>query len=209
MDQQLERIFSSVPRSDILIVPSWENIPEEDTSSLVLHIDPGTAFGTGMHETTQLVIRQLKKRVKPGHVLLDVGTGSGILGILACKLGAARVYGTDLDPCAVNAVRENLEANSVAEESFTLRIGNIIDDPAIQQEAGREQYDLVTANILADVLVALAPVIPSFMKKGGYFITSGILEGKQQEVAQAMEQAGLAIEEITRQGEWYCVTGRK
>lgn len=150
---------------DILIVPSWEEVKAEDKDKMILHIDPGTAFGTGMHETTQLVIRQLKKYVTPDTEMLDVGTGSGILGIVALKLGAKHVLGTDLDPCAVPAVAENKEANQIVDETFDMVIGNIIDDKAIQDQAGYEKYDIVTANILADVLIPLTPVIVNQMKK--------------------------------------------
>ena len=194
---------------DILIVPSWEEVKEEDKDKMILHIDPGTAFGTGMHETTQLVIRQLKKFVKPGDELLDVGTGSGILGIVALKLGAGHVVGTDLDPCAVPAVSENKEANDIREESFDMMIGNIIDDKAVQDQVGYEKYDIVTANILADVLVPLTPVIVAQMKKGAYYITSGILDVKEDVVVQAVKDAGLTLVEVTHQGEWVSVTARK
>ena len=194
---------------DILIVPSWEEVKPEDTGKLILHIDPGTAFGTGMHETTQLVIRQIKKRITPGMRLLDVGTGSGILGITALKLGAGHVFGTDLDPCAVPAVEENKEANQIHPEDFELVIGNLIDDDALCARAGSECYDMVTANILADVLVALTPRIPDRLKKGGVYITSGILDVKEKQVADAIEKAGMTVTEVTRQGEWVCITARK
>ena len=176
---------------------------------MILHIDPGTAFGTGMHETTQLVIRQLKKYVKKGAEILDVGTGSGILGIVALKLGAAHVTGTDLDPCAVPAVAENKEANNISDEAFDMLIGNIIDDKEVQDQVGYEKYDVVTANILADVLVPLTPVIVHQMKKGAYYITSGILDVKEEVVAEAVRKAGLTLVEVTRQGEWVSVTARK
>lgn len=194
---------------DILIVPSWEEVKAEDSDKMVLHIDPGTAFGTGMHETTQLVIRQLKKYVKKGDLMLDVGTGSGILGIVALKLGAGHVVGTDLDPCAVPAVGENKESNSIADKDFDMVIGNIIDDKSIQDMAGYEKYDIVTANILADVLLPLTPVIVHQMKKGGLYITSGILDVKEDVVVQAVKDAGLTLVEVTRQGEWVSVTARK
>ena len=194
---------------DILIVPSWEEVKAEDKDKMILHIDPGTAFGTGMHETTQLVIRQLKKFVKPGMEILDVGTGSGILGIVALKLGAGHVVGTDLDPCAVPAVSENKEANQIEEKSFDMMIGNIIDDKYVQDQVGYEKYDIVTANILADVLVPLTPVIVAQMKKGAYYITSGILDVKEDVVVQAVKDAGLTLVEVTHQGEWVSVTARK
>ena len=194
---------------DILIVPSWEEVKAEDKDKMILHIDPGTAFGTGMHETTQLVIRQLKKYVTPDTEMLDVGTGSGILGIVALKLGAKHVLGTDLDPCAVPAVAENKEANQIADETFDMVIGNIIDDKAIQDQAGYEKYDIVTANILADVLIPLTPVIVNQMKKGAYYITSGILDVKEEVVVDAVKAAGLTVVEVTHQGEWVSVTARK
>lgn len=194
---------------DILIVPSWEEVKAEDKDKMILHIDPGTAFGTGMHETTQLVIRQLKKYVTPDTEMLDVGTGSGILGIVALKLGVKHVLGTDLDPCAVPAVAENKEANQIVDETFDMVIGNIIDDKAIQDQAGYEKYDIVTANILADVLIPLTPVIVNQMKKGAYYITSGILDVKEEVVVEAVKAAGLTVVEVTHQGEWVSVTARK
>ena len=194
---------------DIRIVPSWEEVKAEDKDKMILHIDPGTAFGTGMHETTQLVIRQLKKYVTPDTEMLDVGTGSGILGIVALKLGAKHVLGTDLDPCAVPAVAENKEANQIVDETFDMVIGNIIDDKAIQDQAGYEKYDIVTANILADVLIPLTPVIVNQMKKGAYYITSGILDVKEEVVVEAVKAAGLTVVEVTHQGEWVSVTARK
>ncbi len=201
--------FHQFAVDDILIVPSWEEVKEEDKDRLILRIDPGTAFGTGMHETTQLCIRQLKKYVRPGSRLLDVGTGSGILGIVALKLGASYVMGTDLDPCAVHAVEENQEANAIPTGVFEIFIGNIIDEEEMQKKAGFASYDLVTANILADVLVPLTPVIAGHLKPGGLYITSGILENKEETVRQAVEDAGLRILEVTRQGEWVSVTAKK
>ena len=194
---------------DILIVPSWEEVKEEDKDKMLLHIDPGTAFGTGMHETTQLVIRQLKKFVTKDTQMLDVGTGSGILGIVALKLGAAHVVGTDLDPCAIPAVADNKEANDIKNETFDMLIGNIIDDKEVQDTVGYEKYDIVTANILADVLVPLTPVIVNQMKKGAYYITSGILDVKEEVVIKAVKDAGLQLVEVTHQGEWVSVTARK
>lgn len=194
---------------DILIIPSWEEVKEEDKDKMIIHIDPGTAFGTGMHETTQLCIRQLKKYVTPETELLDVGTGSGILSIIALKLGAKHAVGTDLDPCAVPAVEENKEANGIPADAFDMMIGNIIDDKTVQDTVGYEKYDIVTANILADVLVPLTPVIVHQMKPGGLYITSGILDVKEEVVKEAVTAAGLEIVEVTHQGEWVSVTARK
>ncbi|MBQ7954992.1 MAG: 50S ribosomal protein L11 methyltransferase [Lachnospiraceae bacterium] len=194
---------------DILVIPSWENVKVEDQDKMVLHIDPGTAFGTGMHETTQLCIRQLRKYINKDTVLLDVGTGSGILGILSLMFGAQKVVGTDLDPCAVPAVAENIEANGVDASAFTMMIGNIITEKEVQDQVGYDCYDIVVANILADVLVPLTPVIVNQMKKGGIYITSGIIDDKEETVVNAVKAAGLEVLEVTYQGEWVSVTARK
>ena len=194
---------------DILIIPSWEEVKPEDEGKMIIHIDPGTAFGTGMHETTQLCMRQLKKYVKDSTEILDVGTGSGILSIVALKLGAAHAVGTDLDPCAISATKENLEANDIPDGKMDVMIGNIINDKTVQDTVGYEKYDIVTANILADVLVPLTPVIIHQMKKGGIYITSGIIDEKESTVVEAVKAAGLEVLEITRQGEWVSVTARK
>ena len=194
---------------DILIIPSWEEVRAEDEDKMIIHIDPGTAFGTGMHETTQLCLRQLRKHVTPGCELLDVGTGSGILSIAALKMGAGHAVGTDLDPCAVSATQENLESNDVPEGKMDVMIGNLIDDPRVQETVGYEKYDIVVANILADVLVLLTPQVVHHMKPGGIYITSGILAEKEGIVREAMEKAGLQVTEVTAQGEWVCVVGRK
>ena len=194
---------------DILIKPSWEEVKPEDREKLLIQIDPGTAFGTGMHETTQLCIRQIKKYVKPDTVLLDVGTGSGILSIAALKLGAKFACGTDLDPCAITAVKENMEVNGVEADKYTVMLGNIIDDKAVQEAAGYEKYDMVVANILAEVLVPLTPVILAQMKPGALYITSGIIDDKEETVVNAVKDAGLEVLEVNHQGEWVSVTARK
>lgn len=194
---------------DILVIPSWEDIKPQDKDKLVLHIDPGTAFGTGMHETTQLCIRQLRKFITPETRLLDVGTGSGILAILSLMFGAGHALGTDLDICAVDAVADNCRANGIDPADFELLIGNIITDKAVQDQVGYECYDIVVANILADVLVPLTPVIVNHLKPGGIYITSGIIDDKEQVVRDAVEAAGLEILEVTYQGEWVSVTCQK
>lgn len=194
---------------DILVIPSWENIKPEDTDKMVLHIDPGTAFGTGMHETTQLCIRQLRKFITPDTELLDVGTGSGILAILSLMFGAKHAVGTDLDICAVEAVAQNCEVNGIDPAQFDMMIGNIITDKEVQDKVGYECYDIVVANILADVLVPLTPVIVHQLKKGGIYITSGIIDDKEQTVVEAVKAAGLEVLEVTYQGEWVSVTARK
>lgn len=204
-----KQYFKQFYVDDILIIPSWEEVKPEDRDKMIIHIDPGTAFGTGMHETTQLCIRQLKKYVTKDTELLDVGTGSGILSIIALKLGARHAVGTDLDPCAVPAVEENKEVNGIPVEAFDMMIGNIIDDKEVQDKVGYEKYDIVTANILADVLVPLTPVIVHQMKPGAVYITSGILDVKEEVVKGAVVAAGLEVVEVTHQGEWVSVTARK
>lgn len=194
---------------DILVIPSWEDVKAEDSDKLVIHIDPGTAFGTGMHETTQLCIRALRKYVKNGDLVLDVGCGSGILGMLALKFGAGHSIGTDLDPCALDATHENMEVNGIAKDQYKVMIGNIIDDKDVQDAVGYEKYDIVLANILADVLEPLTPVIVHQMKPGAVYITSGIIEDKETVVTEAVKAAGLEVLEVNHQGEWVSVVARK
>ncbi len=205
-----KQYFKPFTVDDILIKPTWEEIPETDQDKLLIQIDPGTAFGTGQHETTQLCIRQLKKYVTRNAKALDVGTGSGILGITALKLGAAEVFGTDLDDNAITAVGENLEANGIDSRQFQVVQGNIIDDKTVQDQAGYECYDIAVANILADVIILLQAEIPVHLKKGGIFITSGIINMKEEAVRQAFEANDqFEIVEVTYQGEWLSVTARK
>jgi ribosomal protein L11 methyltransferase len=205
-----KQYFKPFTVDDILIKPTWEEIPEGQEGKLLIQIDPGTAFGTGKHETTQLCIRQLKKYVKDGMDILDVGTGSGILGITALKLGAGHVFGTDLDENAITAVHENLAANEIPEEKFDVLKGNIIDEKAVQDAAGYECYDIAVANILADVIILLQAEIAAHIKKGGLFITSGIIDMKEQAVLDAFAgNSAFEVVEVTRMGEWVSVTARK
>jgi len=204
-----KQFFHQFYIDDLLVIPSWEEIQPADRDKKVLHIDPGTAFGTGMHETTQLCIRQLKKYITPKTELLDVGTGSGVLAIISLLYGIKHAVGTDLDPCAIEAVQENMAANNIAPECFEMMIGNLITDKIVQDKVGYEKYDIVVANILADVLVPLTPVIVNQLKPGGVYITSGIIDNKEQIVRDAVEAAGLEVIEVTYQGEWVSVTARK
>ena len=204
-----KKYFHQFYIDDLLVIPSWEEVKPEDKDKKILHIDPGTAFGTGMHETTQLCIRQLKKYITPETELLDVGTGSGILSIVSLMYGIHHAVGTDLDSCAVEAVRENMETNHIPAEKFDMMIGNIITDKAVQDKVGYNKYDIVVANILADVLVPLTPVIVNQLKTGGIYITSGIIDNKEQTVVDAVKAAGLEVLEVTYQGEWVSVTARK
>ena len=176
---------------------------------MVLHIDPGTAFGTGMHETTQLCVRQLRRYMAPGAMVLDVGTGSGILSILSLMFGAGHAVGTDLDPCAVEAVAANSETNGIDPSRFEMLTGNIITDQEVRDRVGYGCYDIVAANILAEVLVPLTPVIVDQLKPGGIYITSGIIDDREETVAEAVKAAGLKVLEVNRQGEWVNVTAQK
>ena len=205
-----KQYFKPFTVDHILIKPTWEEVPEEHKDKLLIQIDPGTAFGTGKHETTQLCIRQLEKYVKPGVRVLDLGTGSGILGITALKLGADFVFGTDLDENAITAVHENLASNDIPEEKFHVIQGNIIDEKPVQDAVGYECYDIAVANILADIIIMIQKEVPVHMKKDGIFITSGIINMKEQAVKDALEaNDAFEILEVTRQGEWVSITARK
>lgn len=204
-----KQYFHQFTIDDVLIIPSWEDVQPEDEDKMIIHIDPGTAFGTGMHETTQLCIRQIKKYVTEDTEILDVGCGSGILGMLALKFGAKHSTGTDLDRCAIDATHENMEVNGISRDQYRVMIGNIIDDKEVQDQVGYDRYDIVAANILADVLVPLTPVILNHLKTGGIYITSGIIEEKEETVVEAVKSAGLEVLEVNHQGEWVSVTARK
>lgn len=205
-----KKFFSSFTIENILIKPTWEDVKPEDKDKFMIEIDPGISFGTGKHETTQLCIRQLIKYIKDGHPkVLDVGCGSGILSIVALKLGASEAVGTDLDADCMISTHENMKVNHLDEKLGTFYVGNLIDDVDLQKQVGTEEYDIVVANILADVIIPMAPVIPDRLRKGGYFITSGIIDFKEDEVRDAIEKTGLKVIEINHQGEWVNITAQK
>ena len=204
-----KQFFQSFYIDDILIKPTWEELKEEDKDKFLIEIDPGVSFGTGKHETTQLCIRQIRKYMKEGDKVLDVGCGSGILSNVALKLGASHVVGTDLDENCMTSTYENMEVNHLKKELGEFYVGNLIDDTALQEQVGTEEYDIVGANILADVIIPMAPVIPARLKKDGIFITSGIIDFKENEVKAAIEAAGLTVLEINHQGEWVNITAQK
>ncbi|HIW21662.1 MAG TPA: 50S ribosomal protein L11 methyltransferase [Candidatus Dorea intestinavium] len=201
--------FHQFSINDILIYPSWEEPVAKENYKLLIEIDPGTAFGTGKHETTELAIRGIEKYLKPGMKLLDVGTGSGILSLVALKLGASFAFLTDLDENAVPAVKQNMENNQVSEKDYEVIIGNIIDDKKLQAHAGKENYEMIASNILAEILVPLTPVIYENLKKGGIFITSGIIEGKEEIVKESLIKSGMEIVEVNQLGEWFSIIARK
>ena len=204
-----KQFFQSFYIDDILIKPTWELLKEEDKNKFLIEIDPGISFGTGKHETTQLCIRQLRKYMKDSAKVLDVGCGSGILSIVALKLGAGEVVGTDIDKDCIMSANENLKVNHLENAKTEFYVGNLIDDTQLQQTVGNECYDIVVANILADVIIPMAPVIPARLKKGGIFITSGIIDFKEQEVKEALGKAGFEILETNYQGEWVNITAKK
>lgn len=194
---------------DILIKPTWEELDPADADKILVEIDPGISFGTGKHETTQLCIRQLIKYMKQGDEVLDLGCGSGILSIVSLKLGAGHLTGTDVDEDCITSTYENFAVNHLTREQGDFYVGNLIDDTGLQEKVGTEKYDIVVANILADVIIPMAPVIPARLKEDGIFISSGIIDFKEQEVKEAIERAGMTILEINHQGEWVGITARK
>ena len=203
-----KQFFQSFYIDDILIKPTWEPLKEEDENKFLIEIDPGISFGTGKHETTQLCIRQIRKYLKEGERVLDVGCGSGILSIAALKLGAGSVVGTDVDGDCITSTHENMTVNHLAENSGEFYVGNLIDDKAFQEKIGTG-YDLVVANILADIIIPMAPALYQCAKEQGVLITSGIIDFKENEVKEALKQAGFEILEVNHQGEWVNVTARK
>jgi ribosomal protein L11 methyltransferase len=203
-----KQYFTSFWVDDIFIKPTWEKIENMPDSPCIIQIDPGVSFGTGKHETTQLCIRQLRKYLKAGDSVLDVGFGSGILSMIALKLGAVSVTGTDVDPACLDAVAENMQINELTVTPSNFYQGNLIDDPSLREKVGHD-YDIVLANILADIVIPLSPIIPALIKPGGIYITSGIIDFKEQAVTAALEQSAFDILSTTRQGEWVSITARK
>lgn len=195
----------------IVIKPTWEELEEQRPEDLVIEIDPGTSFGTGAHETTKLCIIGMKKYLKEDTVVLDAGSGSGILSIIAKKLGAREVLGIDIDSNATNSAMENAEVNHLLLETGNLQFttGNIIEDDGIRTQIGKEKYDLVVANILADVIIPLSGVIAENMKAGGIFISSGIINTKEESVKEALEKNHFTILEVNRMGDWVSFVAQK
>ncbi|MBE6014484.1 MAG: 50S ribosomal protein L11 methyltransferase [Lachnospiraceae bacterium] len=219
-----KEFFKPFTVDNIVIKPTWENLDEDNIiditkndktdresmddackERIVIEIDPGTAFGTGRHETTRLCMGQLRKYIKAGMRVLDAGAGSGVLSIVAEKLGAGFVFGTDIDPIAVEAAERNLILNGIDKSRFTMTRGNLIDDADLRKRAGEGSFDLVVANILADVIIPMSKVIPSLLKKDGVFISSGIINTKETEVKAAIEEAGFKILDIVHLNEWVAI----
>lgn len=186
----------------IMIKPTWEELTEKKDGDIVIEIDPGIAFGTGSHETTKLCILALDKYVTPQTQLLDVGCGSGILSIAGIKLGAAYALGTDIDVHALDATKENIEVNHISSECFSLMAGDLITDKELQEKVGYKKYDVVVANILADIIIPLSGEIQNHMTDDGVFISSGIINTKKKEVEEALLQNGFDIVETNEMGDW-------
>ena len=182
----------------LAIVPSWQDY---DTDRVKLILDPGLAFGTGGHETTSLCLEVLDERVKGGERVLDIGTGSGILAIAALKLGAAVAEGVDIDPVAIRTAGENAALNGVADK-LTVLVGDLSD-----KASGK--YDIITANIVANAIMSLAPAVPGLMADDAVFIASGIIDSRKDEVIAALEAAGLAVLEVKEKRGWECIVCKK
>ena len=182
----------------LAVVPSWQDY---ETSRVKLILDPGLAFGTGGHETTNLCLEVLDERVRGGERVLDIGTGSGILAIAALKLGAAVAEGVDIDPVAVRTAGENAALNGVADK-LTVLVGDLSD-----QASGK--YDIVTANIVANAILSLAPAVPALMADDGIFIASGIIDSRKDEVLAGLAAAGLAVQEVKEKRGWECIVCKK
>ena len=197
---------------DIFIKPTWEPMKDEFKNKLVIEIDPGTAFGTGSHETTRLAIANMKKYLKPGDRLLDIGTGSGILSVIGMKLGAGKAIGTDIDPIAVRVAAENATVNGlsvfdgavseVPDGSVAFYTGNMLDDEAFCEPFSSEKYPIVVANILADVIIPLAPVVRRFLLPGGVFVCSGIINLMEEKTKKALTDLGFEILNEERMNDW-------
>lgn len=188
---------------DIVIKPTWETLEDVKEGDIVVNIDPGTAFGTGTHETTKLCIQGMEDYLNADSKVLDIGCGSGILSIIALKLGVDYAVGTDIDPIAVEVAKENATVNEIQDGKFAVYEGNLIDDEALQKEVGLGAYDVVVANILADVIIPLSSQVSKFMKEDGIFISSGIIDIKKDEVEAALIQNGFEIIKINQMGDWF------
>lgn len=198
---------------NIVIKPTWEELNEVNEGDMIVEIDPGIAFGTGSHETTKLCIGQLKKYLKPGDTVFDVGSGSGILSIISVMLGAGFVHGMDIDEVAVRASIENREVNNMTDKQLVLTCGNLLaGDDATNKMAldvnGGNKYDIVVANILADVIIPLSGVVKPFIKDDGYFITSGIIDMKEEAVKEALISNGFEILDIVHMNDWVSIIAK-
>ena len=205
-----KKYWHTLQINDLFIKPSWEAETPEMKVNKVLSLDPGTAFGTGGHETTKLCIKAIQKFLSEGDKVLDIGCGSGILSVVAMLYGAGECLGTDLDKLAISASEENARANLESTENVTFALGNIVSDKKFKAECGLDHFDFVLANILPDVLVPLSEDVDQNMKSGAYLIYSGILLEKEDEVKKALEKnENLYIIDTLYEGEWLAIIARK
>ena len=188
---------------DIIIKPTWETLDDNKEDDIIIEIDPGTAFGTGSHETTRLCISALRKYIKEDTTILDIGCGSGILSIISLKLGAKHVTGIDIDKAAITATYENMEVNGINDSQMDVYPGNILEDTQLQDNLNIEKYDIVVANILADVIMPLSDILKDKMADKALFISSGIIDMKKDEVKERLENNGFKIIEVVNMGDWY------
>ncbi|MGN1114053.1 MAG: 50S ribosomal protein L11 methyltransferase [Oscillospiraceae bacterium] len=184
----------------LLIKPSWEKA-EADEKRKILEIDPASSFGTGQHNTTQLCLELIEKNLESGDRILDLGCGSGILSIGAVILGAQSAYAVDIDENSVHIAAENAEKNDISQEQFTAKCGNIIDDEEFAQSIGTG-YDLVCANIVADVLIAMSGKFSGFLKEKGKLIVSGIIDSRKDEVLEVIKSKGFKLTEVRTKEDW-------
>ena len=192
----------------IIIKPTWETLEEVPEDTLVVELDPGTAFGTGTHHTTRLCITQLKKYMQPGQEVLDVGCGSGILSIIALLLGAKDATATDVDIHAVEAAIENAHVNGIEEDVYRVFTGDVISDGDFRRQVGVHKFDMVLANIFAEIIIPLSGVVKEMMKPGALFITSGIIDEREKDVREALTGNGFEILEVTHSGGWVSFTAK-
>lgn len=191
----------------ILIKPEWEET-ENPEGRVVFSVNPGMSFGTGSHYTTQLCIENLEGFINNDTKVLDLGCGSGILSIISLLLGAESAFAVDIDPNAVDIAYQNAERNNIDKSKYTVKAGDIITNTALQEEIAKDKYDVVVANIVADVIIALAPKAKEYMKDGGVFITSGIIEDRIDDVKEALEKCGFKIESIKQRKDWASIVCR-
>ena len=191
----------------IVVLPYW--LAEEETDRLKVILDPGLTFGTGAHPSTQMVMEKMEEVVRPGFKCLDLGSGSGILSIAALRLGADSAIGIDIDPKAEDIARENAAYNGFGAPEFTALTGNVTEDKELMEKLAADEYDLVLVNIVADVIIGLAPVLPNFLTGKSTLICSGILDVRLEEVCAALEAAGLTVTAVKAQEDWRSVTARK
>lgn len=192
----------------IIIKPTWETVEDVPEDTLVVELDPGTAFGTGTHHTTRLCITQLKKYMQPGQSILDVGCGSGILSIIALLLGAKEASATDVDVHAVEAALENAGVNGIQSDVYTVLTGDVISDEDFRHRVGEHKFDMVLANIFAEIIIPLSGVVKEMMRPGALFITSGIIDEREEDVRKALTENGFEIMEVTHSGGWVSFTAK-